>query len=156
MQLVIFDIDGTLTESNNLDNESYLQALSEVFGFSEISTEWTSYSHVTDACIFREVFQHQLGRVPSPTEIKVFQKRLLEFLTEGATANGGIAPIPGAPKLLSSLLESSNHAVAYAGGAWTASSLFKLQSANLPMQPLSFQTMMTPNVFLRRWQLLKR
>jgi phosphoglycolate phosphatase-like HAD superfamily hydrolase len=60
MQLVMFDIDGTLTESNALDNKSYLQALSEVFGFSEVSSDWTSYSHATDACILREVCQRNI------------------------------------------------------------------------------------------------
>ncbi|MCC5623122.1 hypothetical protein [Nostoc sp. CHAB 5715] len=78
MKLVMFDIDGTLTESNSLDDESYLQALHKVFGFSEVSSDWTSYSHVTDACILKEVCQSQLGRVPSPREFKAFQKRRFE------------------------------------------------------------------------------
>jgi len=36
------------------------------------------------------------------------------------------------------LLESSNHAVAYAGGGWTTSALFKLQSAHLPSQNIPY------------------
>jgi phosphoglycolate phosphatase-like HAD superfamily hydrolase len=138
MQLVMFDIDGTLTESNDLDNQSYLQALSEVFDFSEVSSDWMSYSHVTDACILKEVCQQQLGRVPSLAEVEAFQKRFLELLTEGTAASGGIKPISGAPKMLSRLLESSNHAVAYAGGAWTASAIFKLQSASLPIHNIPY------------------
>jgi phosphoglycolate phosphatase-like HAD superfamily hydrolase len=138
MQLVMFDIDGTLTESNALDDASYLQALSEVFGFSEVSSDWTSYSHVTDACILREVCQHKLGRIPSLAEVEAFQKRFLELLTKGAAANGGIKAIPGALKILSCLLESPNYAVAYAGGAWTASALFKLQSAHLPIKNIPY------------------
>jgi phosphoglycolate phosphatase-like HAD superfamily hydrolase len=137
MQLVMFDIDGTLTESNDLDNESYLQALSEVFGFSEVSSDWTSYSHVTDACILREVCQLKLGRVPSVAEVEAFQKRFLQLLTEGAATNI-INPIPGALNMLSWLLESSNHAVAYAGGGWTAPALFKIQSAHLPIQNIPY------------------
>lgn len=138
MQLVMFDIDGTLTESNALDDESYLQALSEVFGFSEVSSDWTSYSHVTDACILREVCQHKLGRIPSLAEVEAFQKRFLELLTEGAAANDGIKAIPGALKMLSHLLESPDYAVAYAGGAWTTSALFKLQSAYLPIKNIPY------------------
>jgi phosphoglycolate phosphatase-like HAD superfamily hydrolase len=137
MQLVMFDIDGTLVESNALDNESYLQALSEVFGFSEISSDWTSYSHVTDACILREVCQHKLGRSPSAAEVEVFQKRFLELLKEGATVNG-LSSIPGALQMLSGLLESSDRAVAYAGGGWTASALFKIHSAHLPIQNIPY------------------
>jgi phosphoglycolate phosphatase-like HAD superfamily hydrolase len=138
MQLVIFDIDGTLTESNDLDDQSYLRALSEAFDFSEVSDDWTSYSHVTDACILKEVFQYKLGRVPVLAEIEAFQKCFLKLLAEGTMAIGGIKPVPGALKMLSWLLESSNHAVAYAGGAWTSSALFKLQSAHLPIQNIPY------------------
>lgn len=137
MQLVMFDIDGTLTESNALDNESYLQALSEVFGFSELSSDWTSYSHVTDACILREVCQRELGRFPSFVEVEAFQKRFLKLLKEGAAINV-INAIPGALKMLSWLIESPNHAVAYAGGGWTTSALFKIQTAHLPIQNIPY------------------
>jgi beta-phosphoglucomutase-like phosphatase (HAD superfamily) len=109
----MFDIDGTLTESNDLDDQSYVQALSEVFGFSEVSSDWTSYSHVTDACILKEVCQQQLGRVPLLAEVEAFQKRFLELLAEGIAASGEIKPVSGAPKMLSWLLDSSNHVVAY-------------------------------------------
>ncbi len=134
----MFDIDGTLTESNDLDDRSYLQALSEVFGFSEVSTDWAAYSHVTDAGILKEVCQQQLGRVPFLAEFEAFQKRFLELLAEGTAASGGIEPVSGAPKMLSWLLDSSNHAVAYAGGSWTASAIFKLHSARLPIQNIPY------------------
>ncbi len=134
----MFDIDGTLTESNDLDDQSYLRALYEVFGFSEVSSDWTSYSHVTDACILKEVCQQQLGRIPLLSEVEEFQKRFLELLAEGNAASGGIKPVSGAPQMLSWLMESSNHAVAYAGGAWTASAIFKLQSAHLPIHNIPY------------------
>lgn len=138
MQLVMFDIDGTLTQSNDLDDRAYLQALFEVFGFSEILSDWTLYTHVTDACILKEVCQRQLGRNPSLLEVEAFQKRFLTLLTEGAKANDGIKPIAGALKMLSWLLESPDHAVAYADGGWTTSALFKLQSEHLPIQNIPY------------------
>ena len=138
MKLVMFDIDGTLTESNDLDEEAYLRALSEVFGFSEVSSDWTSYTHVTDAGILKEVCQSQLGRVPFPSEVEKFQKRFLELLREGAIANGGVQAISGASEILSTLIASPDYAVAYAGGGWTASAIFKLQSANLPIQNIPY------------------
>jgi phosphoglycolate phosphatase-like HAD superfamily hydrolase len=138
MQLVMFDIDGTLTQSNDLDNAAFLKALFEIFGFSEVSDDWTSYSHVTDACILKEVCQHKLDRIPTGDEVARFQERLLELLAEESTNIGGIQPILGASSILSKLLTSSSYCVAYAGGAWTASSIFKLQSANLPIQNIPY------------------
>ena len=134
----MFDIDGTLTESNDLDDEAYLRALSEVFGFSEVSNDWTSYSHVTDACILKEVCQRQLGRVPFPGEVKTFQNQFLELLAKGATASGGVKAVSGASEVLYRLLASPDYAVSYAGGAWAASAFFKLQSANLPVQNIPY------------------
>ncbi|MEH2056606.1 MAG: HAD hydrolase-like protein [Nostoc sp.] len=131
MKLVMFDIDGTLTESNSLDHESYLQALHEVFGFSGILSDWTSYTHVTDACILKEVYQSQLGHVPSSREVESFQKRFLELLIDGAKARDGVKAVPGASDILKKLLASPDYEVAYAGGGWSASAIFKLKSANL-------------------------
>ncbi|WP_138504798.1 HAD family hydrolase [Nostoc sp. PA-18-2419] len=133
MKLVMFDIDGTLTESNNLDDESYLQALYEVFGFSEVSSDWTSYTYVTDACILKEVCQSKLGRIPSSREIEAFQQRFLELLVDNAQASSGVKAIPGSSNILKKLLVSSDYQVAYAGGGWAASAIFKLKSANLPV-----------------------
>ncbi len=129
----MFDIDGTLTESNNLDDESYLQALYEVFGFSEVSSDWTSYTYVTDACILKEVCQSKLGRIPSSREIEAFQQRFLELLVDNAQASSGVKAIPGSSNILKKLLVSSDYQVAYAGGGWAASAIFKLKSANLPV-----------------------
>ncbi|MBW4687893.1 MAG: HAD family hydrolase [Komarekiella atlantica HA4396-MV6] len=138
MKLVMFDIDGTLTESNNLDDESYLQALHEVFGFSEVSSDWASYTHVTDACILKEVCQSQLDRLPSPREVEVFQKRFLELLINGAEARKGVKAISGSSYMLKKLLASPDYQVAYAGGGWAASAIFKLKSAHLPIDNIPY------------------
>ncbi|MBI3191378.1 MAG: hypothetical protein HYZ36_01850 [Pedosphaera parvula] len=49
MHLVIFDIDGTLTETNAVDADCYVRALAEVFGFADVDTDWSTYPHVTDS-----------------------------------------------------------------------------------------------------------
>jgi beta-phosphoglucomutase-like phosphatase (HAD superfamily) len=45
MQLILFDIDGTLTQSNKLDNFAFLQALSDVFNLSVVNPDWSSFTH---------------------------------------------------------------------------------------------------------------
>jgi phosphoglycolate phosphatase-like HAD superfamily hydrolase len=129
----MFDIDGTLTESNELDDEAYLQALHEVFRFAEVSSDWASYSHVTDVGILNEVCRYQIGRNPSLVEVEAFQQHFLELLIRGAAARGGVKAISGASQMLQSLITAPDYRVAYAGGSWRASAIFKLQSANLPI-----------------------
>jgi beta-phosphoglucomutase-like phosphatase (HAD superfamily) len=36
MQLVMFDIDGTLTETMKVDEECFVRSFAEVFGFTDI------------------------------------------------------------------------------------------------------------------------
>lgn len=138
MQLILFDIDGTLTQSNELDNRAFLETLADLFGFTAVSTDWLAYSHVTDACIFREICEQQWGRGPTGAETAACQQRLLERLKAGAAQVGGVQPVAGAGEILHQILASPAHALAYAGGAWTVSALFKLRSAQLPVEPIPY------------------
>ena len=62
MTLVMFDIDGTLAETFQVDSECYVQALKDVFGFSDVNTDWSSYKHTSDSGILNELVQSRLGR----------------------------------------------------------------------------------------------
>jgi len=63
MQLVMFDIDGTLTETMKVDEECLVRSFVEVFGFTDIETDWSHYPHVTDSGIFHEVYAPFAGTV---------------------------------------------------------------------------------------------
>ena len=69
MRLVVFDIDGTLTDTMGVDATCFVRALSEVCGFSDIDADWSRYKHATDAGIFNEIFQPRVGRLPTADEI---------------------------------------------------------------------------------------
>lgn len=138
MKLVMFDIDGTLTASNDLDDLAFVQTVQDIFGITDISKDWATYTHVTDACILREMCEQQLGRSPAPNERALFQGQLLQRLAQGAVQDGGIFPIAGASSLLEQLQASPNYQICYAGGAWTASVQFKLQSAGLPFADIPY------------------
>ena len=43
MTLVMFDIDGTLTQTYEADEACFVQALREMFGFADIDTDWAGY-----------------------------------------------------------------------------------------------------------------
>ena len=44
MNIVLFDIDDTLTRSQSIDDEIYLRSLSEVFGFVDVCRDWAMRS----------------------------------------------------------------------------------------------------------------
>lgn len=132
MLLILFDIDGTLTESFALDAAMFLDTVRKTFGFRDISEDWSSYRHVTGAGVLREIVEVRLGRPPTREEVGRVQARLEASLRTGIREAGGIKPIPGAPRMLTWLLGSpSEYAVAIASGNWTAIARLMLDSAGL-------------------------
>ncbi len=55
MHLLLLDIDGTLTDTNDVDTSCFVQALRDVFALSEISTDWSAYPDATDSAITAHV-----------------------------------------------------------------------------------------------------
>src|SRR5437773_12308952 len=95
MNLVMFDIDGTLTQTYQADEMCFVQALREVFGFDSINTDWASYPHCSDSGTVEELFQLRLRRSPHATEISTFHSHFLSLLAT-ATASRPFSSITGA------------------------------------------------------------
>ena len=94
VELVMFDVDGTLTQSSDLDNKAFVQALKDVFGFNSVSTDWgSSYTHVSDSGILQEICLTHRGNKPTLNETERFRTRLVQMLSNEAFACGGIKPV---------------------------------------------------------------
>ena len=128
--LVLFDIDGTLVDSQAADGEVYLRVLEEVFGFTAVKSDWAAYRHTTDSGILHEIFEVRLGRAPLAREIAAFRRRFVEVIAEAA-AREAFRQIPGAHRALSELAALPTHAVGLATGGWRDSARCKMQSAGL-------------------------
>ena len=61
MPIALFDIDGTLTASNEIDSVCRAEAFRQVFG-CELDTNWGSYEHTTDRGIAIEALWQALVR----------------------------------------------------------------------------------------------
>jgi phosphoglycolate phosphatase-like HAD superfamily hydrolase len=129
-RLVMFDIDGTLTETMQVDTECFLCAFEEVFGFKGIDADWSRYRHTTDSGILGELFERRKKRAPLAEEIEEFRSRFLRLLAE-AEASGPFQAIAGAAALLERLAASSRTQVALATGCWRDSARLKMASAGM-------------------------
>ena len=47
--LIVFDIDGTLTRTSEVDAALYAQAFFDTFGIPLPTLDWTAYSHAKGA-----------------------------------------------------------------------------------------------------------
>ena len=132
MKLAIFDIDGTLTNTNSVDNECFLKALSEAHAITEINTDWATYPHTTDSGITLHIFQEKFGRSPDETELAKFKSCFVNMLSEQYQSNSSsFAEIAGASNALDKLKRESDWAVAIATGCWRESALLKLRAAKI-------------------------
>src|SRR6266516_790667 len=127
MRLVIFDIDGTLTQTMKADEECFVRSLAEVCGFAEVNSDWSRYKHATYFGVFREIHETRTGRLPSPSETSRFRQHFVDLLARVSSV-GAVAAVPGAPLLLSRLADSRAHGVALATGAWRDSARLKMAS----------------------------
>jgi len=127
MNLAIFDIDGTLTRTKDVDEQCYARAVCEVAGISGMREDTAHYRHSTDAGIVEEVYEAHVGRPPTADEIARIQTRLVARFEEAAAARpDDFAAVPGAEAAFSQLKADPDWAVAVATGCWRCSALFKL------------------------------
>jgi phosphoglycolate phosphatase-like HAD superfamily hydrolase len=137
MKLGIFDIDGTLTKTNDVDTQCFVKAFALEFGIEDINTNWASYGHTTDSGITLQIFQEFLGRVPEESELSRLQHRFVDLLRECYTADNTLfAEVAGATVMLRKLRETEDWAIALATGGWCASACMKLDSAGLDVGQL--------------------
>lgn len=72
--LVVFDIDGTLTRTVDLDTEAYATAFRRTFGAELPSLDWASYQNAKESGVAKEAATVVLRRSPAPAELNAVQE----------------------------------------------------------------------------------
>jgi hypothetical protein len=152
MKLAIVDIDGTLTQTTEIDAECYAGAVSGFLGHS-ISSDWASYVHVTDSGILEQVFRKSLGRSPTAGESNAIESDFIAKLEEAVRRQpGAFAAVAGASEFLARS-RAAGWQVALATGDRSWASLPRIASVNsVPLARLtSFPTSAIQILFSLRW-----
>ena len=136
--LIMFDVDGTLTQSTIADGACYAQAMSEHLDIT-IDTDWSTYRHSTDSGIAQELFARAGRRLPTARDLEPIRHRLIELLKVALHAEPlACAPTLGAGTLIEHLRATPGVTIAIATGAWEDSARLKLRHAALPVADLAF------------------
>lgn len=128
MKAVIFDVDGTLTETNEVDNECFFEAVKEVLKLESFDDDWNGYSHVTDQCVVEEMVLRDRGEPITREEVANLEGRFVEMMEERPDSE--FVALGGASEFLGQLRDQGIP-VAIATGCWRSSALMKLRRASI-------------------------
>lgn len=132
MKLVIFDIDGTLTQTSAIDEVCFRAAYSELLELHDISSALETCPHVSDTGITRHIYQTSLARAPHDHEEAAICARVVALLAEHHRRDPAhFAEVSGAVAMLEQLAEKRDWVVAVATGCWRASAEMKLRAAQI-------------------------
>lgn len=132
MKLVIFDIDGTLTQTIRVDEICYTRAFSDAHGLEVVADHWADCPHVSDSGVTQHLFQHYFGRDPHDHESGAIKQRLVDLLEEWRRLDRSyFTEIPRAAETFNQLVESCGWSKAIATGCWQPSAEVKLRAASI-------------------------
>lgn len=127
-RLIVFDVDGTLTDTDAVDTRCYVRAMCEHLGHP-IDSDWSRYRHVTDSGIAAELLERD-GRPVE--EMSAVRNRFVALLEEAfRTTPGCCREVRGAGRFLQRVRQTPDLIVGLATGGWNASARAKLRSAGI-------------------------
>lgn len=133
---VLFDLDGTLCDTGDVDDECYREAVASALEISPARVDWSDAPHRSDSGIARWLWERFRSRAPTAEEqagLRIdFVSRLESAL---AAAPGRFRCISGAAEFLNELIRR-HVALGIGTGGWRASAELKLAAAGLDVSLL--------------------
>ncbi|MDF1811678.1 MAG: HAD family hydrolase [Verrucomicrobiales bacterium] len=129
--LAIFDIDGTICDTQEVEGRCFALAFEEVCGISLKTLDWTQYSEATSSGIARELLINQSDSV---NKERCFQDRFVELLRKAQPGSpGDFCPLPGATEFIARLQGHPAITVAFATGGFDTEAAFKLDCCGIQL-----------------------
>ena len=137
MDVVAFDLDGTLADSGTFDGQLYVEAVRTVLGI-EIEPDWSNFRHGTDSGILTETIERSNLNGDRSSMHSAVRRYFTNLVAEYVAARDGILPeIPGAREFIRRLVEHPGARVAVATGGWQETALIKLKAIGIDPARLS-------------------
>ncbi|MDN5204755.1 HAD hydrolase-like protein [Fulvivirgaceae bacterium BMA10] len=139
MKLVIFDIDGTLTDTKPIEDLCFKTAFLETLSIDITNQEWHTLENVTDWGITRELYMREHTEDIPDEKLYQFKTRFVQRLKEALQDNPKqFTEIPGARDYFHKLLNDKHYRVGIATGSWSDSAIIKLKAIGINHHDLPF------------------
>jgi beta-phosphoglucomutase-like phosphatase (HAD superfamily) len=138
MMLAIFDNDGILCDSQEVEGRCYTDAIENITGISLTTLDWTSYPEPTSAAIVRNL----LESAPDAREKERAVERafLRRMEAERSRFPGDFLLLAGAASFLERLRQERICTVAIATGCFATSARYKLSCCGLSLDDFPHAT----------------
>ena len=124
-KLIVFDIDGTLTDSVAIHQDAFREALG-LMKVGPYNDKFGTYRHHTDFHIAKTIYEGMPGKVFDPAASLEFEQHLYESIRKCS-----IAEIKGAREIIHHLDHNSEYGVCYATGSMHRPAGYKLDAAGI-------------------------
>jgi phosphoglycolate phosphatase-like HAD superfamily hydrolase len=132
MELVIFDVDGTLVYSERRDSQCFAQAYEQIYGQPFPTLDWHQFPHVTDTTIFDTVIRQHFDRSHEEDELPAFQSLYMSLLRQKRQrAPHLFREVPGAKSAVQALGENGERLIGVGTGGWQAPAFIKLSHVGI-------------------------
>ena len=136
--LIIFDIDGTICDTQEVEGRCFAQAFEEVCGVSLKTLDWTQYREPTSSGIAQSLLA---GESDAASKERGLKDRFVELLREAQPGSpGDFSPVLGAVESVSWLQRTSTITVAFATGGYDTEAAFKLSCCGIELSDFPHAT----------------
>lgn len=141
MTAILFDIDGTLTDTKKVDDACFIQAFETVFGIDISRQNWSELKNVTDWGITEEIIVRERNSLPTGLEYERLTQEFVRLLQEELQADKTqFQEITGAFDFIQFLKQKAEVAIGIATGGWEPSALLKLQAIGIDASEFAFSS----------------
>jgi len=135
MKLIIFDIDGTILDSVNADDECFIETFKNLYQIDLTNTDWNDFKNVTDTGLTIEIIEKWFSQTPSKEEIETIKKHFYSLLKRRVNE---FAEIENALSFIKMLLEKPDFEIGFATGGWKETAVLKCSSIGLSLNDFIF------------------
>ena len=138
MNIIVFDIDGTLTHTNRVDGRCLAGAIGEVMP-DRVPASFADFPEMTDSAILREICSDFDATESREIESRVRDAFVARLEIARAEDASDFSAVRGAPTVFDAV-RSAGWTPAIATGGWRPSAEFKLHAAGISFEGIASAT----------------